>query len=235
MIKMAYTKFHDPWETTHYLSGRAFNHIESQWDEIKEDADEHNHDTQHYTKTSSDLDFFTTSYYTGFDADTLDGSHYTDIINEGLPVGAIVIWHGDSDTIPTGWYICNGQTIGAVTTPDLRQRFIVGAGATYNVGDTGGATSTSVTASFSVTAHAITADEMPIHTHTWQDHTNGLAGLSYSSIPSTGPLGTALTMNRTTGYAGGGLGHTHTGNTITFNDIAYEPYYYSLYYIMKVT
>ena len=104
---MAYTKFHDPWETTHYLSGRAFNHIESQWDEIKEDADEHNHDTQHYTKTSSDLDFFTTSYYTGFDADTLDGSHYTDIINEGLPVGAIVIWHGDSDTIPTGWYICN--------------------------------------------------------------------------------------------------------------------------------
>ena len=231
---MAYTKFHDPWETTHYLSGGAFNRIESQWDEIKEDADEHNHDTQHYNKTSSDLDFFTTSYYTGFDADKLDGSHYTDIINEGFPVGAIVIWHGDSNTIPTGWYICNGQTVGAVTTPDLRQRFIVGAGTTYSVGDTGGATSTSVTASFSVTAHTITADEMPIHSHTWQDHTNGLIGLCYSPVPTAGPLGTALTMNRNTGYAGGGLGHIHIGNTITFNNVAYEPYYYSLYYIMKV-
>ena len=49
---MAYIKFHDPWETTHYLSGGAFNRIESQWDEIKEDADEHNHDTQHYTNLS---------------------------------------------------------------------------------------------------------------------------------------------------------------------------------------
>lgn len=232
---MAYTKFHDPWKTTHYLSGGAFNRIESQWDEIKDDADEHNHDDKHYTKTLSDLDFFTTTFYTGFDADKLDGSHYTDIINEGFPVGAIVIWKGDLNTVPTGWYICNGQTVGTVTTPDLRQRFIVGAGTTYNVGDKGGNTSTSVTATFTVTAHTITANEMPIHIHTWQDHTNGPAGLTYSPYWAYGPTGTALTLNRNTEYAGGGLGHTHTGNTITFNDVAYEPYYYSLYYIMKIS
>jgi len=232
---MTYIKYHTPWETTHYLSGGAFNHIESQWDEIKDDADEHNHDSQHYTKTESDIDFFTKTYYTGFDADKLDGSHYSDIINTGLPVGAIVMWKGDSDTIPTGWYICNGQVVGSVTTPDLRQRFIVGAGSTYSVGNTGGATSTSVTATFSVTAHAITADEMPIHTHTWQDHSNNNTGLTFSTVAATGPTGTAQTLNRNTEYAGGGLGHTHTGNTITFDDIAYEPYYYSLYYIIKLS
>ena len=76
---------------------------------------------------------------------------------------------------------------------------------------------------------------MPIHIHTWQDHTNGPAALTYSPYWAYGPTGTALTLNRNTEYAGGGLGHTHTGNTITFNDVAYEPYYYSLYYIMKIS
>ena len=232
---MTYVKFHDPWETDDYLSARAFNRIESQWDEIKEDADEHNHNTSHYTETECDAKFFTKTFYTGFDADTIDGLHFTDIITTGLPVGSIIMWSGDSDTIPANYAICNGQTIGEVTTPDLRQRFIVGAGSTYQVGNTGGATSTSVTATFTVVSHAITADEMPIHTHTWNDYSNNVIGLTYSPVPAAGPTGAQQQMNRNTEYTGGGLGHTHTGNTITFNDIAYEPYYYSLYDIMKVT
>lgn len=47
-----------------------------------------------------------------------------------LPIGVIMMW--SSATLPTGWYLCNGQTVdhpvaGSITTPDLRERFIVGA------------------------------------------------------------------------------------------------------------
>lgn len=231
---MGYTKFHDHWEATHYLSAGAFNHLESQWDEAKDDADEHTHDDEHYTKTESDLKFFSTVFYDDFDADTLDGSHVSDIITAGLPQYAIIMWSGNEDTIPSGWYICNGQTVSGKTLPDLRERFIVGAGSTYSVGDTGGNTSTSVTASFTVLSHTITADEMPLHTHPWLDHTNAY-GICYNPISGvTCAVGSATGASRTTGNTGEGMGHTHTGNSITFDDIAYEPYYYSLYYIMKV-
>lgn len=230
---MGYTKFHDPWAATHYPSAGAFNHLESQWDEAKDDADEHTHDDEHYTKTESNLKFFSTTYYDEFDADTLDGSHFSDIITTGLPQYAIIMWSGDSDTIPAGWYICNGQVVSEKTLPDLREHFIVGAGGTYSVGDTGGNTSTSVTASFTVLSHTITADEMPLHTHPWTDNTNTY-GICYFPSWKSGPVNNSTSASRTTSDAGSGMGHTHTGNSITFDDISYEPYYYSLYYIMKI-
>ncbi len=40
-----------------------------------------------------------------------------------LPSGVIVLWSGTVATIPAGWALCNG-TLG---TPDLRDRFVVGA------------------------------------------------------------------------------------------------------------
>jgi len=43
--------------------------------------------------------------------------------------------------IPTGWSICDGTS----GTPDLRDRFIVGAGTTYTLGDTGGAVTKTTT------------------------------------------------------------------------------------------
>lgn len=52
-----------------------------------------------------------------------------------VPVGGILIWHGASNTIPTGWKVCNGTTYqytlpgggtAQITTPDLRGRFICG-------------------------------------------------------------------------------------------------------------
>lgn len=52
-----------------------------------------------------------------------------------LPAGVIVIWSGAIVNIPAGWGICDGTG----TRPDLRDRFIPGAGTTYNPGDSGGA------------------------------------------------------------------------------------------------
>ena len=46
-------------------------------------------------------------------------------------------WYGSVVSIPSGWHLCDGS----VGTPDLRGKFIVGAGGTYDPGDTGGADS----------------------------------------------------------------------------------------------
>lgn len=49
--------------------------------------------------------------------------------------GMILMWSGSVATIPNGFHLCDG-TAG---TPDLRDRFVVGSGTTYNPGDNGGA------------------------------------------------------------------------------------------------
>lgn len=51
-----------------------------------------------------------------------------------FPVGSITMWSGTAETIPAGWRICDGSE----STPDLRDRFLVGAGDAYAVGATGG-------------------------------------------------------------------------------------------------
>lgn len=48
----------------------------------------------------------------------------------------VVLWSGAIVDIPTGWNLCDG-THG---TPDLRDRFVIGAGDTYAPNATGGTT-----------------------------------------------------------------------------------------------
>lgn len=43
-----------------------------------------------------------------------------------IPIGAILIWSGIIEDIPTGWVPCDGATYGPITTPDLRGRFVLG-------------------------------------------------------------------------------------------------------------
>ena len=42
---------------------------------------------------------------------------------EAIPSGVIVMWSGQTDTIPDGWALCDGTD----GTPDLRTRFVLGA------------------------------------------------------------------------------------------------------------
>ena len=77
----------------------------------------------------------------------------------GVPSGIIAVWSGSEGSIPSGWYLCNGSN----STPDLRNRFIVGAGSgsSYSVGNTGG--SNTVTLSTS---------QIPSHSHTTNNHSH---------------------------------------------------------------
>lgn len=51
-----------------------------------------------------------------------------------LPSGSIILWSGAIVDIPAGFVLCDGNN----DTPDLRDRFVPGAGLTYAVDDTGG-------------------------------------------------------------------------------------------------
>lgn len=58
--------------------------------------------------------------------------------NGAIPVGGIVIWSGSVASIPDGWALCDGRTYNGRTTPNLSNRFVLGAAGKYNVDAKGG-------------------------------------------------------------------------------------------------
>ena len=155
----------------------------------------------------------------------------------GFPPGGIIIWSGSAAAIPTGWLLCNG----ASGTPDLRDRFVVGAGSTYAVAATGGAATVT-----------LTTGNLPAHTHTVNINTGAMsANASHThTVPSNVDNLGVNTGNGTAGITGGDLqivnsatsasniDHVHNvnGNTGSIGSgtaVATLPPYYALCYIMK--
>lgn len=163
-------------------------------------------------------------------------------VDTRLPAGVIVMWSGAANAIPSGWLLCDGSN----STPDLRNRFIVGAGSTYAVSATGGsadATLVAHTHTFSGTtngggAHNHSVND-PGHSHstaTFPTNTGG-AGLNCEGPPVNAvSSGTGVS---TTGISINGVGdHTHSfsGSTSSAGSSATNanlPPYYALCFIMK--
>jgi hypothetical protein len=80
-----------------------------------------------------------------------------DLIDALLPAGVIWMWYGSATAIPSGWNLCDGTN----GTPDLRDRFIIGAGGASALGQTGGFSSQS----FTTDGHALVIAELPAHAH----------------------------------------------------------------------
>ena len=63
-----------------------------------------------------------------------DGANLTNLTVDGFVSGMIIAWSGSVANIPSGFVLCDGNN----NTPDLRDRFIIGAGNSYAVDATGG-------------------------------------------------------------------------------------------------
>ena len=91
----------------------------------------------------------------------------TAFVQASVPSGVIVMWSGSIASIPAGWALCNGSN----GTPDLRDRFVVGAGSTYAVGATGGANTVTLTTAnlpshtHSISGSGTTSGQSAGHTH----------------------------------------------------------------------
>ena len=55
-------------------------------------------------------------------------------VQRSFPIGAIFLWHGSIESIPGTFRLCDGT----LKTPDLRDRFIPGAGDLYSPFNIGG-------------------------------------------------------------------------------------------------
>ena len=129
-----------------------------------------------------------------------------------FPAGGIIMWSGAQANIPSGWVLCDGNN----STPDLRNRFIVGAGSTYSVGDTGGATTVTLTEA-----------QMPSHSHTVDSHQHSIGTHSHTVNNHSHSIG-----SHTHSFSGSGTGtsgvqsdnHYHSGNTSDSGSHAHSIY-----------
>jgi microcystin-dependent protein len=156
---------------------------------------------------------------------TSAGSGATPTWASPFPSGMIVLWSGSTGSIPSGWVLCNGSN----STPDLRDRFVVGAGSTYSVDATGG--SATVTPSGTNAGTALSESQLPAHNHTTTiTFTNGTTSSSSSTRLAGGGATTLGTQTYDTDNTGSGATHTHT---FTGDSQTNLPPYYALAYIMK--
>ena len=167
-----------------------------------------------------------------------------------VPTGGIIMWSGSIASIPSGWYLCDGTN----STPDLRNRFVVGAGDEYAVDATGGAKNVTLTSA-----------QIPSHTHSFSGTTGNTSGLTgsfqgvddnttgyklridnasgvFSTTNHTGAFISSEPKAQIPTYAGqvdfDGNTHTHsfsgtTGSTGSGSSHENRPPYYALAYIMK--
>jgi microcystin-dependent protein len=112
----------------------------------------------------------------------------TAFVRSIIPAGVILMWSGSIASIPSGWLLCNGTS----GTPDLRDRFIVGAGSTYAPGNTGG-----------FATYSLSGAQLPSHTH------------SLSASGTTSTVDINHTHNGTT--ANVDINHIHSGTTVGMN------------------
>jgi|LSQX01.1.fsa_nt_gb microcystin-dependent protein len=140
-----------------------------------------------------------------------------------IPRGLIAMWSGPVSAIPAGWALCDGTN----GTPNLKDRFIMGATTDATINKTGGQNEVT-----------LTIEQMPRHRHTGSTNTTGSHTHLYywgedqylgasgmyggrAQTSSTSSAG-AHSHTVTTDYVGGGQPHEN------------RPAFYTLAFIMKL-
>lgn len=174
----------------------------------------------------------------------------------GTPKGAIIMWSGSTSNIPRGWVLCNGDRYlpdGSVTTnpglgvatPDLQERFIVGAGSRDN-GTVAGTSQYAPGANGGLNSVTLGPSQIPFHNH---PASSSSAGSHSHTFSYTGASGKVVGKNSGGGEDGAddaalssttnaGGAHTHTitvsNNTVGGGSHENRPPYYALAFIMKL-
>jgi hypothetical protein len=152
-----------------------------------------------------------------------------------IPTGMISLWYGAIGSVPTGWYLCDGSN----GTPDLRDKFVVGAGSTYSVASVGGSTD-AIVVSHTHTATSTSTVTDPGHVHNILGTSNHYVADGGQSSGGTGTFPFSL---GSTSYGSSYIQSATTGVTVatsttnasagTSGTNANLPPYYALAYIMK--
>jgi hypothetical protein len=170
----------------------------------------------------------------------------TGFVRSIIPTGVITMWYGSIASIPTGWLLCNGTN----GTPDLRDRFIVGAGSTYAVNATGGSADAILVAHDHLATSTFTGQALGNHTHTATDsghsHTYSLPNQAFPQSGSSTPCLYPSYATSSTGVGRANISVTSnsagtpSGTVSTTVDFMGQdatgrnlPPYYALAYIMK--
>jgi hypothetical protein len=172
-------------------------------------------------------------------------------IPDAIPSGVIVMWSGTVATIPSGWYLCDGNN----STPDLRDRFIVGAKQ-----DDAGVAKTNITGSLTqsgdgtIPSHShdggtFATDSTGAHTHNLKYNSKTAGGVSADQPTRDGTTndpfkivgagyseGSTMSTCSSLSEASSGGAHTHSisGSSATSGTgTVVIAKYYALCFIMK--
>lgn len=184
-------------------------------------------------------------------AQTAGSAETAKVADNGTPVGGIIMWSGAATAIPTGWKLCDGTN----GTPNLRDKFIVGAGSGYAVGATGGRSVVELAHAHSTQDHVLASVEMPAHSHTVSDPGHSHPFSDYAGQKATrggpGSSGNGVYFQVAGGpdqpyhsvagswagitieNSGGNVAHNHGSTTSTLGSTNILPPYYALCFIMK--
>lgn len=145
-----------------------------------------------------------------------------------IPIGGIIMWSGTIANIPSGWALCNGSN----GTPDLTNRFVIGAG----VDSTGAKTNITGTP----TQTGGTKDATVVsHSHFIANGDNNTGSAAFATLSATNTLsreggrssGSDLTYSLAGSANAAAVGNTNTVGTSGTN--ANLPPYYALAFIMR--
>ena len=104
-----------------------------------------------------------------------------------IPAGVVVMWSGAENAIPTGWALCDGNN----STPDLRNRFVIGAGTggNYSVNDDGGSADAVVVSHSHGGSASISGGGSHTHSFSASDsHTHSFSGSGSDTTSLLSPL-----------------------------------------------
>lgn len=156
----------------------------------------------------------------------------TAFVRDIIPSGVIVMWSGSIASVPSGWFLCNGSN----STPDLRNRFIIGAHSddvsVAKTTVTGSATQTGGSKDAIVVSHTHTGSTDSAGTHTHGFSQTLIANPANIQLAGSGAFagGTTVTATNSAGA------HVHTFTTDSAGDSGTNANlvpYFALAYIMK--